>query len=1042
LADRVAVLGWQVPATLALLTVAVLALGRRTDFGPYRDAAALIGGAAVVVATPAALGLPWWTPMVLSGAAALALALTAARLRGDREVLFTAAVAAALGGHAAVVSLAGAGSTAIVLGATVAGCLLVAATARTPRLRDAAVGGALAALPGAAAATAAVLSARPALVLSLGLATASLALGVASILGLARRAEAPAAGAVAGALACVAVVLVVPSATGWDYLTASLLLIGALARLSRRHRESRGAGGATLALIAEMSQLVALLVPGAPLVTTAVVVALVAFAVWRLPAQWRPGPTAGLALACAVLALTAGAATLVDAVAVPGTLAPGADLAAWQAFEPAGAQLLDWQPAVALLILAATAAGFSRRRPGAAGPDGWGDPARASAFAVTVAALAAVHAPVGFGLPWWAPSTVAGLAALGLGLLATRLPVRWTGLLAAALAAGSGAYAGATALARPASTATVLCGLIAAGSVVAAVAVRAAGPAARATGTGAVAAATALMPATAVAVARALELAGSTPHVALFGAVLALGAGLVARRWYPHAALAGVALAVATTLVLPPFGPTPVHIALAALIGVAAGLGLPPRTAAGHRPVLGGLIAAVLPVAVLAGITAPAVLLVLVAPYGWLARPWSAQPADSWLGLMPGSADWTEPGPVLIAPALALTTLTVGLLVRFTTARRWLVPAVLPGAAATVLVTPATTELAWPAGVAAAALVAVTAGVGASLVGRGAPVPGRLAIAMSGALAVGAGGAALAGATATRATTYAALGIAVLAGAAAGWFGRRPGARTAGWMVASVAGLGCATVAAGDWDAIPLALGPFVAAVVLLGAAAVPESRDRRPGEVVPIEVVAHVAAAGALATATTLRQAALVLVGYGAALGLSALRPRRRGYAIVAGAAELLAWWMLLFAAEVGVIEAYTLPFALVALVGGVVGLRTRPALRSWVAYGPALAAAFLPSLALVLATPGEPLRRLLVGTGAIAVVVVGGARRRQAPVLVGALVLVLVTLHELVVWWDLLPRWIPLAVGGLLLVSVGATYERRRRDLRALRTAVGGMR
>jgi hypothetical protein len=94
------------------------------------------------------------------------------------------------------------------------------------------------------------------------------------------------------------------------------------------------------------------------------------------------------------------------------------------------------------------------------------------------------------------------------------------------------------------------------------------------------------------------------------------------------------------------------------------------------------------------------------------------------------------------------------------------------------------------------------------------------------------------------------------------------------------------------------------------------------------------------------------------------------------------------------------------------------------------------------VLAAPGEPMRRLLVGTGAIAVVVVGGARRRQAPVLVGAAVLVLVTLHELVVWWDLLPRWIPLAVGGLLLVSVGATYERRRRDVHALRTAVGGMR
>jgi hypothetical protein len=150
----------------------------------------------------------------------------------------------------------------------------------------------------------------------------------------------------------------------------------------------------------------------------------------------------------------------------------------------------------------------------------------------------------------------------------------------------------------------------------------------------------------------------------------------------------------------------------------------------------------------------------------------------------------------------------------------------------------------------------------------------------------------------------------------------------------------------------------------------------------------------------------------------------------------------MLLFAADIGLIEAYTLPFALFAVVGGSLGLRRHPALRSWVAYGPALAAAFLPSLALVLAQPGEPLRRLVVGAGAIAVVVVGGARRRQAPVVVGAVVLVLVTLHELVVWWDLLPRWIPLAAGGLVLVTVGATYERRRRDVRLIRTAVQEMR
>jgi hypothetical protein len=337
--------------------------------------------------------------------------------------------------------------------------------------------------------------------------------------------------------------------------------------------------------------------------------------------------------------------------------------------------------------------------------------------------------------------------------------------------------------------------------------------------------------------------------------------------------------------------------------------------------------------------------------------------------------------------------------------------------------------------------VAVTCGIAAARIeptGRA----GRAVTALCCAHAVLAGGAALAGSTATRATTHATLGVAVLAGALAGAVGRTVGARTVGWAVAATGGLALATVAADDVAGVPLAGGPFAVAVLLLGGAAALDRLGRHRAEVIAVEAVSGLAAVGALLFAAGLHGTATVLIGYGAVLGLSAMRTGRRWFAPVAGTAELLAWWMLLFAADIGLIEAYTLPFALFALVGGVLGLRRRPSLRSWVAYGPALAAAFLPSLALVLAQPGEPLRRLVVGAGAIAVVVVGGARRWQAPVVVGAVVLVLVTLHELVVWWDLLPRWIPLAAGGLLLVTVGATYERRRRDVRLIRTAVKEMR
>ena len=192
---------------------------------------------------------------------------------------------------------------------------------------------------------------------------------------------------------------------------------------------------------------------------------------------------------------------------------------------------------------------------------------------------------------------------------------------------------------------------------------------------------------------------------------------------------------------------------------------------------------------------------------------------------------------------------------------------------------------------------------------------------------------------------------------------------------------------------------------------------------------------------AVDLRATALVLVGYGAALGLSALRSRRGRLAVAGVGCELLAWWLLLFADGVGVVEAYTLPAALLALLGGALELRRRPHLRSWLAYGPALAATFLPSLALLFAGAEHPARRLLLGVGGFLVLVLGAARRRQAPVVTGAGVVVVITVYELVRYWDLLPRWLPMGVGGVVLIVLGATYERRRRDVRRLRQAMARM-
>ncbi|MET7424411.1 hypothetical protein [Dactylosporangium sp. NPDC005555] len=219
-------------------------------------------------------------------------------------------------------------------------------------------------------------------------------------------------------------------------------------------------------------------------------------------------------------------------------------------------------------------------------------------------------------------------------------------------------------------------------------------------------------------------------------------------------------------------------------------------------------------------------------------------------------------------------------------------------------------------------------------------------------------------------------------------------------------------------------------------------------GEGLVLEVVAHAMAVVAfLLTGGDLAAMAGISSLWGLALGLRALAGGPRvAFAGVAGAAQLVAYWLVLASNEVALLEAYTLPAGAIAAGIGWYASRRRPvgakALGSWVAYGPALLAAFGPSLASVLVTEGEPVRRLLLGAGALAVVVVGAVRRLQAPTVVGAVVLTVVALHEIAVYWDLLPRWAPLAVAGLVLVALATTYERRIRDVRRIRSAVTRMR
>ncbi|MEU6967032.1 hypothetical protein AB0A71_04660 [Kitasatospora aureofaciens] len=179
------------------------------------------------------------------------------------------------------------------------------------------------------------------------------------------------------------------------------------------------------------------------------------------------------------------------------------------------------------------------------------------------------------------------------------------------------------------------------------------------------------------------------------------------------------------------------------------------------------------------------------------------------------------------------------------------------------------------------------------------------------------------------------------------------------------------------------------------------------------------------------------------AALGVGLRADRRRSAPAVGVALLIAASWLWLALADVHAPEAYSLSLAVTALVFGHLRRRrfAEESLGSWPVYGPGLAVGLLPSL-WALFLDGYWLRPLLLGVAALVVTVLGVRVRLQCPLVLGGGVLVLVAGHELaptaVQVLGLLPRWVPLAAAGLLLLALGATYEQRLRDARRLHGAL----
>ncbi|MFJ2436795.1 SCO7613 C-terminal domain-containing membrane protein [Streptomyces anulatus] len=241
-------------------------------------------------------------------------------------------------------------------------------------------------------------------------------------------------------------------------------------------------------------------------------------------------------------------------------------------------------------------------------------------------------------------------------------------------------------------------------------------------------------------------------------------------------------------------------------------------------------------------------------------------------------------------------------------------------------------------------------------------------------------------------------------------------------------------------EAAPLVL-LVPALTVLLGA------RLRRNPVALPVELTGALGALVAVGLAVSDAPfLALVLALCGVLAAGAAVRPERRPVAgCLAAALFVLATWVRLAASEVSFPEAYTLPVTVPALVVGVARRRRDPEASSWTAYGPGLAATLLPSLA-VAWTDTDWLRPLLLGVAALVITLLGARYRLQALLVLGGVVLALDGLHELAPYVaqvaGALPRWLPPALAGLLLLVVGATYEQRLRDARRLKEALGRMR
>jgi len=142
---------------------------------------------------------------------------------------------------------------------------------------------------------------------------------------------------------------------------------------------------------------------------------------------------------------------------------------------------------------------------------------------------------------------------------------------------------------------------------------------------------------------------------------------------------------------------------------------------------------------------------------------------------------------------------------------------------------------------------------------------------------------------------------------------------------------------------------------------------------------------------------------------------------------------------------ELVTVPVALALLGSGWLRLQNDPRARTWHWCGPGLALLLVPSLVLDFSY-SEIWRIVGLGVVALIVVIIGSTRRLQAPFVIGASVLMVHGVAQLWPWialaYSVIPWFLWLGAGGIVLIVLAARYERRIANFKSVALRIRALR